>query len=114
MRKYDKRFARQMYDYFREYSTSGAPSFSKFARLIGVTLEDLMLYRRKKEFERAFRECNEIRRDYLIDAALSKKADGSFAKFILSSEFSMSQEPGSSDSSLSLTLHVLGDEGNEA
>ena len=77
-----------MYLYFTGYSESfGAPSFSKFARSIGITLEDLQSFRRKREFDAAWRECSEIRRDYLIDMALSKRADASFTKFIYALEY---------------------------
>ena len=77
-----------MYLYFTGYSDSfGAPSFSKFARSIGVTLEDLQSFRRRREFDAAWRECSEIRRDYLIDMALGKRADASFTKFIYALEY---------------------------
>ena len=77
-----------MYLYFVGYQESiGAPSFSKFARSIGITLEELKSFRRRREFDAAWRECSEIRRDYLIDMALSKRADASFTKFIYAIEY---------------------------
>ena len=66
-----------MYLYFASYSESGAPSFCKFARSIGVTTDRLEAYRRYPEFDRSYRECNEIRRDYLIDSALARRGDPS-------------------------------------
>lgn len=84
-KRYDKDMPRKMYSYFAGYDDpKGLPSFSKFARLSGITLEELTSYRKNKEFERAFRECIEIRRDYLIDLAITKRGDSSFAKFLLS------------------------------
>lgn len=95
-----------MYLYFAGYDEShGAPSFSKFARRIGVTLYELEGFRRKKEFDAAWRECSEIRRDYLIDSALSKRHDASFTKFLLAEELSTDDS-----SDLKLTLQVVNDE----
>ena len=105
-----------MYSYFIGFDSKseGAPSFSKFARKIGVTLAELMSFRDKSEFNRAFAECNEIRRDYLIDLALSKRADASLVKFLLTTEFGMGSENEKEDSSLLVTLEVLSDGKNEA
>ena len=83
--KYTKDLARMMYRFFVEYEDAqGAPSFQKFARKIGVTTEDLNSYRNHKKFDMAYRECSEIRRDYLIDRALTRRFDPSFVKFLLS------------------------------
>ena len=85
--KYNRDYPRAMYLYFASYDEAhGAPSFSKFARRIGVTVAELDGFRRKKEFDAAWRECSEIRRDYLIDSALCKRHDASFTKFLLSEE----------------------------
>jgi hypothetical protein len=112
---YKKEYPRLMYSFFLGYEKSeGAPSFEKFAQKIGVTLERLNEFRKKPEFDRAYRECNEIRRDYLIDTALNKRADGSFVKFLLGAEFGMGKEEESTDTSLSVTLEVLSDEKNES
>ena len=91
-----------MYSYFAGYDDpKGLPSFSKFARLSGVTLEELSDFRKHKEFERAWRECIEIRRDYLIDLAITKRADASMAKFLLS------ESEVSDDGSLNFSLTVI-------
>lgn len=83
-RKYSKDLPRRMYTFFSTYSgTTGAPSFMKFALSIGVTLEELCSYRKNKKFDRSYRECCEIRKDYLIDMALNKRFDSSFTKFLL-------------------------------
>ncbi len=98
-----------MYTYFLNYEgSSGAPSFSKFARAIGITLEDLCAFREHDEFDRAYRECNEIRRDYLIDTALAKRCDSSLVKFLLSSEFGMG-DAEDTDREISVTVEVIGD-----
>lgn len=110
-RKYEKDLPRQMYSYFITYGdTAGAPSYEKFARHIGVTLDELEGYRRHSEFDRAYRECGEIRRDYLIDGALTKRYDASVVKFILSTEFGMGEkEKKEEDTALAVTLEVLTD-----
>ena len=76
-----------MYAFFVDYDDSaGAPSFEKFARHIGVTVADVERFRSRARFEQAYRECLEIRRDYLIDRALTKRFDPSFVKFLLGEE----------------------------
>ncbi len=95
-----------MYLYFTGYADAvGAPSFQKFARSIGATLAELESFRKKPRFERAYRECTEIRRDYLIDSALSKRFDSSFTKFLLSSEFGDSEN--AEDNTLTVMLEVV-------
>ena len=96
--------ARRMYIYFAEYNEpSGVPSFEKFARSIGVTLEELTSYRKRKKFDRAWRECSEIRRDYLIDMALTKRFDPTFVKFLITLESDVDSEDGE----LAVSLEVV-------
>ena len=95
--KYDPTLPKRMYTYFSSYKDAGAPSFDKFARSVGLTLAELEELRGKKELERAYRECNEIRRDYLIDTALAKRADASVAKFLLTVEYGMGKEEEKDD-----------------
>ena len=109
--KYTTDLPRRLYTFFLNYDGPGAPSFSKFARSIGATLEDIESYRRRSEFERAYRECSEIRRDYLIDNGLVKRFDSSFTKFLLSSEYSMGDTRASDDDKeMKVTIEVIGDE----
>ena len=110
--KYDPALPRLMYTYFSEYSAAvGAPSFTKFARSIGVTLRELNSFRKRRKFDTAWHECNEIRRDYLIDQALSKRFDASFTKFIYTAEFG---DENKGDSDMNITVEVLGEQGGEA
>ena len=105
---YDRSLPRRMYTYFISYSDSGAPSYDKFAKSIGITLEELTGYRKHKKFDEAYRECGEIRRDYLIDNALTKRFDTSLVKFLLSSEFGMGDKAeDDSDRHLSVTIEVV-------
>ena len=106
--KYDSTLPGRMYKYFVGYDDTGAPSFVKFARLAGYTLEELWGFRSRKKFDAAWRECGEIRRDYLIDMALTKRHDASFSKFLLSE---LDKEVGvdGSPEEVKLTLEVIGD-----
>ena len=86
-RKGAAELAGEMYRYFIGYDDqTGAPSFSKFARHVRMTLSELIAMKKWKIFSRAFDECSEIRRDYLTDRALTKRFDPSFVKYLLDSE----------------------------
>ncbi len=104
--KYNPEMPKRLYSFFVSYQDVGAPSFDKFARSVGLTLEDINTFRKKKEFERAYRECSEIRRDYLIDNALTKRFDSSLCKFLLTSEFGMGEEE-KSDGKLEVSIEVI-------
>ena len=105
--RYKREYPRMMYLYFSGYDEAhGAPSFSKFARRIGVTVAELESFKSRREFDAAWRECSEIRRDYLIDSALSKRTDASFTKFLLGEELQADTAP-----EFKLTLEVVNDEG---
>ncbi len=112
--RYQKDLPRRMYTYFNSYAEGfGAPSFSKFARSIGVTLAELESFKRNDEFERSWRECSEIRKDYLIDTALTKRFDPSFVKFLLSAELGFGEDTeNEEEKALKVTLEVIEDEKN--
>ena len=95
-----------MYGYFTTYEGGGAPSFTKFARSLGVTTSELLEMRVHKRFDEAYRECSEIRRDYLIDTALARKNDPSFVKFLLTTEFGMGEDTNA-DNELKITVEVI-------
>ncbi len=105
--KYNKDLPKRMYAFFISYSDAGAPSFVKFARSVGATLDELEGFRIHKNFDRAWRECGEIRRDYLIDCALTKRHDSSFSKFLLGAEFDMQKEENTDSGNVAVTLEVL-------
>ena len=109
--KYTNDLPRRLYTFFLSYDGPGVPSFSKFARSIGATTSDVERYRRHGEFERAYQECSEIRRDYLIDNGLARRCDPSFTKFVLASEFRMGEDKISDDDrNIQLTLEVIDNE----
>ena len=106
--KYNSDMPRQLYLFFVNYNDVGLPSFTKFARSIGATSEDIEKFRKHGEFDRAYKECSEIRRDYLIDNALAKRFDGSVSKFLLSCEFQMDKDMDDDEKNkLDVTLEVL-------
>ena len=109
--RYTSDLPRRMYTFFTKFDSPGVPSFSKFARSIGATLSDIERFREHGEFERAYRECSEIRRDYLIDNGLTKRYDSSFTKFLLNAEYGMGDGRSSDeDKEMTVTLEVIGDE----
>ena len=106
--KYSPDMPRRMYSFFVNFNDVGLPSFQKFARSIGATSEDIEKFRKHGEFERAYKECSEIRRDYLIDNALTKRFDGSVTKFLLSCEFKMDKDLDDDEKNrLDVRLEVL-------
>ena len=100
--KYDESLCGKMYRYFLGYDDRGLPSFTKFAISVGLSREDIERFRKHRRFEAAYRECKEIRMDYLIDRALDKRFDGSFSKFLISCE----AEAESSDDAGNITLNL--------
>jgi hypothetical protein len=105
--RYKRDLAHKLYSYFISYNDIGAPSISKFARSIGATVEDVEAWREYELFDRAYRECSEIRRDYLIDSALAKKNDSSLTKFLLSTEFGMGEDVSEGDKSIEVRVEVV-------
>ena len=99
--KYSPKLCRTMYLFFTSYNDKGAPSFSKFARSIGITLADLEKMRKHERFDLAYRECSEILRDYLIDRALDKRFDPSFVKHLIT----IQTDDADSEFTLNLTVN---------
>ena len=104
-KKYDKDFPRLLYSSFLAMVNDAVvPSFSKFARSTGLTVSELEGFRKKHtEFDRAWRECIEIRRDYLTDSALTRRYDPSFVKFLLTEQ---SDGNGGGEESINVSITV--------
>ena len=102
--KYSSGLPKAMYCFFRGYESEGAPSFTKFAQSIGATSEDVEAWRKHGEFDRAYRECSQIRRDYLIDNGLARRFDPSLVKFLLSAD-----DCNDASEELKISLEVTGD-----
>ncbi|MBR2930390.1 MAG: hypothetical protein IKC32_04095 [Clostridia bacterium] len=101
--KYTAQMPRRLYSFFSSYSGEGVASFSKFARAMGVTLGELEGWRRHKRFNEAWAECEAIRRDTIIDGALCRRLDSSFAKLLISSE----EKEAVSDGALEVRVEVV-------
>lgn len=105
--KYTPDLPRKMYSYFTGYTGSGAPSFTAFAVAMGMTLADLNRLRSHRELDRSYAECNEIRRDYLINMALSKRNDPTFTRYLLGAEYRMGEDDEQEDRRLEVTVEVI-------
>ena len=92
------------YNLQREYRCT---ELFKVCKKYRATLEELSSLRRNRAFDEAWRECSEIRRDYLIDGALSRRFDPSFTKFLYEKEKEC--EGTLADSDMIFTLEVIGD-----
>jgi hypothetical protein len=109
MKKYTKDMPRRLYTFFTSCDDgAAAPSFSKFARSIGSTLSEIESWRKNRTFDKAWRECIEIRRDYLTDMALTRRYDPSFVKFLLGAEFGVGESGG--DGELDVSIKVIDNE----
>ena len=108
-KRYDKTMPALMYNYFRCYDDDGgAPSFVKFAVRSGLTVADLLSFRKNRKFDLSYLACCEIRRDYLIDKALLRKFDPSFVKFLLSEgKEGVGDDADSEKTALSVTIEVV-------
>ena len=103
--KYDPELPRKLYVFFRSYEErEGAPSYQKFAAQNGLTLTDLERFRKHPIFDEAYRAAGEIRRDYLIDHALSRRFDPSFVKYLLSEE--LGRDEGEDERTLDVRVTV--------
>ncbi len=92
-----------MYAFFVGFDeVGGAPSLEKFARSVGATVAELESFRSHREFDASYRECSEIRRDYLIDRALCRRFDPSLVKFLVADE---AEEDGGGE--LEIKLEVV-------
>ena len=100
--KYTSSLADEMTAFFDSYEDRGAPSFEKFARLKKIPLATLVEFRKHQKFDRAYRECSEIRRDYLIDRALDKRFDPTFVRHLLTEE--AEEEPAFTQTTLTLEV----------
>lgn len=100
--KYTPDLARKMYQFFVGYEGAGLPSLEKFARCVGMTVDDLEGFRGHKLFDRAYRECRQIRRDYLIDRGLERRFDPSLTKFLLT----LDEEEHSRENTGDIRLHL--------
>lgn len=110
----DKELKKKMLHYFRTAGSAESeykedlPSFVRFAHRIGTDMQTLRAKRMKsKSFLRVFSECEEILADRIIEGALHKRFDASFAKFLLSARFGITdkkEDAGEDAYGISITL----------
>lgn len=100
--RYNDSLADEMTVFFEDYEERGAPSFEKFARLKNIPLASLIEFRKNPKFDMAYRECSEIRRDYLIDRALDKRFDPTFVRHLLTDEAEV--DPGFTQTALTIEV----------
>ena len=80
------RLIEDMVSFFTRYDTQeGVPSFEKFAAAQGLAGESelLALAARHADVQAAMRRCRAILRDRISDAALLRRFDPSFCKYLL-------------------------------
>ena len=104
---YNKRYARMMTDHFGSLikdgeTVIGIPSFVSFAKKIGVGVRRIEQWKESyPEFGEAYGECLERQKQLLIDGALCKKIDSTFAKYYLTAIFGLGEEKEEVSSSIS-------------
>ena len=86
----NREFAERMLQYFRTAGTADSeykeelPSFVRFVHRMGTDMQGLQTRRsQSRAVTHAYEECQAILRDRIVDGALHKRYDASFAKFLL-------------------------------
>ncbi len=93
MLEYDPSLERQMLSYFGGQADGEYPTFSDFAKRIGVSYADLVEWRdAEPRFRTVWEECRERQKNRLILGALMRKFDPTFTKFLLCHEFGFDEE----------------------
>lgn len=103
--KYKEEYCDKMLKFFEECEEEERyPSFSKFARSIGVHESTLYIWADKyPSFRNTKTECEAIQRDLLVNNALIEKFNPAFTKFLLSANHGMSEKT-ETDSSITLKV----------
>lgn len=104
--EYDPSLERQMLSYFGGQDDSEYPTFSTFARRVGLPLAQLELWKREvPAFAAVWEECRARQKARLITGGLTKSFDPSFAKFLLCHEFGFGEENTEGD--ITVTVEVV-------
>ena len=95
-----KALGEKMLLYFRTAGCEGSeyredvPSFVRFAHALGTTVGEMRRFKEQNaDFRAAWEECEEILCDRIVDGALHRRLDGSFAKFLLTEKEEAEVEP---------------------
>lgn len=104
--EYDPSLERQMLSYFGGHDDSEYPTFSHFARCVGLPLAQLESWRQEiPAFRAVWEECRARQKAKLICGGLTKTFDPSFAKFLLCHEFGFGEE--NTEAELTVTVEVV-------
>lgn len=104
--EYDPSLERQMLSYFGGQIDSEYPTFSSFARRVGLPLAQLESWQRDiPAFHAVWEECRARQKSALIQGGLTKRFDPSFAKFLLCHEFGFGEE--NTEGELTVTVEVV-------
>ena len=108
MRRTVSELSEQMIAFFQNYEASeGLPSFEKFASSVGCDGEEVREMCEKSEhFARAYRRCLAILRDRLTDAALLRRYDPSFCKYVLDT-LNDADDIGGEDTPLAVEVRIV-------
>ena len=108
MRSKKSKLSQEMITYFKNYDAAeGLPSFEKFADTVGLDGEDLRaMCGQDAAFARAYRRCLSILRDRLTDAALMRRYDPSFCKYVLDS-LSSAELDGGENAPLEVEVRIV-------
>ncbi len=94
----------KMLHYFKTAGCEGSeykediPSFVRFAHTLGTTVGALRRFKEQNaDFRAVWEECEEILCDRIIDGALHRRFDGSFAKFLLTARFGLAEKAEAED-----------------
>ena len=94
----------KMLHYFKTAGCEGSeykedlPSFVRFAHTLGTTVGALRRFKEQNaDFRAVWEECEEILCDRIIDGALHRRFDGSFAKFFLTARFGFAENAEGED-----------------
>lgn len=87
-------------------ATEELPSFTAFAHSLGTTVGALRRFKEQNaEFRAVWEECEELLCDRIIDGALRRRYDGSFAKFLLTARYGIADKE--SDTEDPFTVEIL-------
>lgn len=104
---------KKMLDYFRAAGSEEnggretLPSFTAFAHSLGTTVGAMRRFKEQNEsFRAAWEECEELLCDRIIDGALHRRLDGSFAKFLLTSRYGLAEKATESDAPFCVEIQL--------
>ena len=105
-----RRLAEKMISYFETYDAQeGVPSFEKFAQAVSLDgrRELFSLASRFFVIEAAIARCRDVLRDRVTDAALLRRYDPSFCKYLLDALAAESASAEEADGGISVEVEIV-------